>query len=248
MPRSVVLAGTIRCDRCLLPPRWCICSSLAMVTTGIEVDVLLHGREQWRPSSTGKLIARCVTGASYRIYERHDRQRRPPAPDLGGSLHHGIETFSPPRGPLTADDVWILHPRGEPLPASNQGRGGIVNAVPPRRVVLLDGSWGEAEEMLRAAEQVGRRVRLSLSGQSRFWLREQRDTDHFSTAEALLAVFQAAGDRAAESQFRLHFELHVYATLRARGHKQLAADYLESSPLPTAIPTFLAALDMRRPG
>ena len=248
MPRSVVLAGTTRCDRCLLPPRWCICSALAMVTTGIEVDVLLHGREQWRPSSTGKLIARCVTGASCRIYERHDRQRRPPAPDLGGSVPHASATSSPPRGPLAAEDVWILHPRGEPLPASDEGMGEAIPAVPPRRVVLLDGSWGEAEEMLRAVEQVGRRVRLSLSGQSRFWLREQRDTDHFSTAEALLAVFQAAGDRAAESQFRLHFELHVYATLRARGHKQLAADYLESSPLPKAIPAFLAALDTRRPG
>ena len=248
MPRSVVLAGTTRCDRCLLPPRWCICSALAMVTTGIEVDVLLHGREQWRPSSTGKLIARCVTGASCRIYERHDRQRRPPAPDLGGSVPHASATSSPPRGPLAAGDVWILHPRGEPLPACDEGMGEAIPAVPPRRVVLLDGSWGEAEEMLRAVEQVGRRVRLSLSGQSRFWLREQRDTDHFSTAEALLAVFQAAGDRAAESQFRLHFELHVYATLRARGHKQLAADYLESSPLPKAIPAFLAALDTRRPG
>jgi DTW domain-containing protein YfiP len=248
MPRSVVLAGTTRCDRCLLPPRWCICSALEMVTTGIEVDVLLHGREQWRPSSTGKLIARCVTGACCRIYERHDRQRRPPAPDLERNVHHVSERFSPPNNPFAADDVWILHPRGEPLPASDEGTEEAIHAVPPRRVVLLDGSWGEAEEMLRAAEQVGRRVRLSLSGQSRFWLREQRDRNHFSTAEALLAVFQAAGDRAAESQFRLHFELHVYATLRARGHKQLAADYLESSPLPKVIPAFLAALDTRRPG
>ena len=33
MARSVILAGTIRCDGCCLPPRWCLCAALRPVGT-----------------------------------------------------------------------------------------------------------------------------------------------------------------------------------------------------------------------
>ena len=68
MARSVVLAGAARCDGCRLPPRWCVCHALPPAVTGIQVDVLMHRREQWKPSSTGKLIERTVAGARCHIY------------------------------------------------------------------------------------------------------------------------------------------------------------------------------------
>jgi hypothetical protein len=50
----------------------------------------------------------------------------------------------------------------------------------------------------------------------------------------------------AASQFGLQFELHVYATLRARGHKEAAEAYLKGSSLPEAFPDFLSQLNERR--
>jgi len=90
-------------------------------------------------------------------------------------------------------------------------------------------------------------VRLSQTGASRFWLRSQEHLDRFSTAEALIAVLQALGDTGAADRLRLQFELHVYATLRARGHKEAAGEYLAGSALPGAFPEFLARLHERRP-
>jgi DTW domain-containing protein YfiP len=223
MARSVVLAGTVRCERCQLPPRWCVCAGLAPVKSALHVDVLMHHREQWRPSSTGKLIERIVEGAHTHIYRREAPPKRDEIVQSGREL-------------------WILHPLGESLAEI---------ALPPAenvQVLLLDGSWGEAAEMARAVEPWGRRVRLPMEGKSRYWLREQQEEGKFSTVEALLFLLAALGEREAEAQLRLHFELHVYASLLARGRKWPAAEYLDASPIKTALPEFLAKLLERRRG
>jgi hypothetical protein len=60
-----------------------------------------------------------------------------------------------------------------------------------------------------------------------------------------LAVLQ---ERDAEAHLRLHFELHVYASLLARGRKWPAAEYLDTSPIKTALPDFLRRLIEPRRG
>ncbi len=224
MARSVVLAGTPRCDVCRLPPRWCVCGAVPPVETTVRVDVLIHRSEQWRPSSTGGLVARAVAAARCHVYQREDR------------FHAGV--FQPEALRLPGHELWVLHPRGEELPAG----GGA--ATP--QVLLLDGNWRQANHMLRAVERLGRCVRLPAGGVSRFWLRDQHATGHLSTAEALLGVMRALGDTRAADRFRLHFELHVYATLRARGQRQLAADFLRDSPLRAELPAVLERLEMPR--
>ena len=229
MGRSVVRAGAVRCHACRLAPRWCVCRALPQATTAIQVDVLMHPQEQCKPSSTGKLIERAVQGARCQLYQR-------------GSHQHGGPS-APSLAALQAPELWILHPLGEPLESIQS----VIDSSTPLRVLLLDGNWSQAGEMLRTVESMGRCVRLRAAGPSRYWLRDQREPSHISTAEALLGVFNAVGDTAAEVQFRLHFELHVYASLRARGRRQLAEDYLLDSPLKAAIPDFLERLNARRP-
>jgi DTW domain-containing protein YfiP len=224
MARSVVLAGTGRCPLCLLPPRWCICGTLQPVVNPLQVGVLFHRREQWRPTSTGKLIERIFSNARTHVFQR-DR------PWI--------------REEIVASDreLWILHPRGEPL------SGGAETAADPARiqVLLLDGSWGEAGQMLRQVEKWGRPIRLPLPATSRYWLREQQGEGQLSTVEALLGLLAAIRQPDAEALLRLHFELHVYASLRARGQKAKAALYLENSPLLHSIPHVLDQLHQRRP-
>ena len=229
MGRSVVRAGAVRCHSCRLAPRWCVCRALPQATTAIQVDVLMHPQEQCKPSSTGKLIERAVQGARCQLYQR-------------GSHQHGGPS-APSLAALQAPELWILHPLGEPLESIQS----VIDSSTPLHVLLLDGNWSQAGEMLRTVESMGRCVRLRAAGPSRYWLRDQREPSHISTAEALLGVFNAVGDTAAEVQFRLHFELHVYASLRARGRRQLAEDYLLDSPLKAAIPDFLERLNARRP-
>ncbi len=218
--RSVVLNNTPRCGRCRLPPRWCVCAGQKGVQCDLEIDVLTHHREWFRPSSTSHLIQRVMPAARQHLW----RRERPIDP---------ASIRKPGR------ELWVLHPHGAPMPA-----GAAATKV---QVVLLDGAWRETSAMAQGMGAWGRLVSLPMAGESRYWLRAQADVSRFSTIEALLWMMQALGCQEAHDDLRAQFELHVYANLRARGFKELAAEFLKSSPVPACFPEMLAQLHTRRP-
>ena len=218
--RSVVRGTTVRCDRCRLPPRWCVCPGLSEVRCPLQIDVLVHHRERHRPSSTGNLIQRVLPESRQHVWRR-ERQMR-------------VEDLRMP-----GRELWIVHPRGAPIPD---------DAAPEAvQLVLLDGSWGEASAMAREIASWGRTVNLPMAGESRFWLRAQQDRGRFSTVEALMFLLQRFGLTAAHEALRVQFELHVYASLRSRGRKATAAEFLADSVIGSALPALLAELHTRRP-
>lgn len=219
MSRSVVLRPSVRCERCRLAPRWCVCDGLAAVDSPLRVDVLMHVMESYRPSSTGHLINRVLPGAGVHLY----RKEAPPA----------REAIAVP-----GRDLWILHPQGDPPPT---------DADPARvQVLLLDGTWVQATGMARHIAGWGRRVSLPMTGESRYWLRAQAGPGRFSTMEALLFVMAGLGLTDAHRRLREQFELHVLASLCARGHKAQARDYLRGSPVAAAFPDLVARLVAER--
>ena len=220
MARSVILESTPRCDRCRFTSRWCICAGLQTIACPLQVDVLIHRREFWRPTSTGRLINRVLPASRGHVFERE-------APPQRGSL------VAPGR------ELWIMHPRGEPLPA-----GAVPSEV---QVLLLDGSWREAASMLPVVEGWGRRVRLPMTGPGRYWLRAHQEGLKYSTIEALIFLLDALGLSAEAARLRLQFELHVYAGLRTRGAKARAEEFLTTSGLRAAFPELLEQLGRRRP-
>jgi len=220
MPRSVVLGKTPRCDRCQYALRWCICEGARTIDCPLQVEVLIHHREFWRPTSTGRLINRVIPSSRGHVF-RHDLPL----------IHASI--VQPDRS------LWILHPLGEPLPTD----------APPAnlQVLLLDGSWREAARMMHAVERWGRLVSLPMSGPSRYLLRDQQGTGKYSTVEALLFLMAALGLTREHAELRLQFELHVYAGLRARGEKAAAEKFLADSPVREAFPELLQKLAEKRP-
>ena len=237
MGRSVVLAGAARCPRCSLPPRLCVCDTLPPVETRLPVHVLIHRHEQRKPSSTGSLIARTVNGATCHVY--HRVSRLVPATGLPA------DAVEPGR------ELWILHPCGEPFPAAAGSADDSPADDSPAslpQILLLDGTWRQAGEMLRSVEGRGRCVSLPDAGAaaSRYWLREPPGPSQISTAETLVGVFAALGEHEAARRLRLHFELHVYAMLLARGKREMAERYLGHSPLLTEAPETLGRLPAAR--
>lgn len=220
MTRSVVHNQTPRCERCRFLPRWCICAGLRTVECPLAVDVLMHHREFQRPTSTGHLVTRVFPEARLHLH----RQEGPPA----------RETVARP-----GRELWILHPRGEAVPA---------NAKPEQlQVLLLDGSWSEAARMATHVAGWGRLIRLPEAGASRNSLRRQEQSGKYATVESLIFLLAALGLTAAEAQLRVQFELHVYAGLRTRGARAQAEDFLAQSPIRDAFPDLLAELHRRRP-
>ena len=175
--------------------------------------------ESYRPSSTGHLIKRVLPAAGLHLY----RKERPLArADLAP----------------TEKELWILHPHGDPMPAKAD-----LSRV---QALLIDGTWVQATEMARAVTPWGRRVSLPMVGESRYWLRAQSGPGRFSTVEALLFLLNAVGLAEAHAQLRRQFELHVFASLCARGQKQDALRYLVDSPVREAFPELIAQLTRSR--
>jgi DTW domain-containing protein YfiP len=163
----------------------------------LQVEVLMHFREQWRPSSTGRLIERAMVGTRRHVF----RKEVPIARE---------SVVAPGR------EFWILHPRGQILDASAQ-----LPSPDTLQVLLLDGSWGETRNMVSMTEDWGRLVQLPLAGESRYWLRAQQGDGRQSTVEALMGLLRLLGLGSAAAQIALHFELQVYASLQARGQTGL---------------------------
>jgi DTW domain-containing protein YfiP len=194
----------------------------------LEIDVLIHHREFWRPTSTGRLINRVIPASRSHVF-RHD------LPLVEAEIRRPGREF------------WILHPLGEPLPAPTALAKGKTAAGMPAQVLLLDGSWREAARMMHGVKPWGRLISLPMKGPSRYLLRGQQGAENYSTAEALLFLLDALGLKAEHAALRLQFELHVYAGLRARGEKTAAETFLVNSPLREALPELLAELNRRRP-
>jgi DTW domain-containing protein YfiP len=197
------------------------------------VEVLIHRLEQCRPSSTGNLVCRAVAETVCHVYQRGNR--------------FFSETGYPADATEAGRELWVLHPSGDPLPEPAATEASA--SQPPPAVLLLDGSWRQAGEMLASMQGRGRCVRLpdaATSEPSRYWLRNQAQPEQLCTAEALMGVLAAVGEPEAAQHLRLHFELHVYATLRVRGHRELAERYLGHSPLLTDAPDALDRLHARR--
>lgn len=181
--------------------------------------MLIHHREFNRPTSTGRLINRVMPASRSHLF----RRERPLA---------RADLVAPGRS------LWILHPRGEPLPAG---------AAPEKlQVLLLDGSWREAVHMAHHVVSWGRLVRLPVSGPGRYQLRTHEYEGKYSTVEALLILLAALGLTQAAAGLRLQFELHVYAGLRTRGAKARAEEFLATSPIREAFPALLEELHRRR--
>ena len=235
MARSVVFRGTTRCPRCRIAPRWCICAAARTVSLPFAVDILMHNGEFHKPTSTGNLIHRLVPASRRIIYHN---QRPPRREDVCKENQ----------------TLWILHPRGDSLDKVLAGAP-VIPPVPSTtsaplplaslHVLLIDGTWAQSTDMLRHVDRWGQKISLpatSFPPESRYWLRLQHHTGHFSTIEALMALLNMLGCQHEHDTLRHQFELHVYASLLARGQKTEAAEFLVKSPLVKELPALVNKL------
>lgn len=180
----------------------------------------MHYCEVHRPSSTGHLIKRLLPESRLMI-------------GGGGRPLDRAALVRPDR------ELWLLHPQGQLPPA---------DAKPESvQVLLIDGSWKQASDLLRSIKGWGRSVRLPMSGTSRFQLRTQQGDNQFSTVEALLFLLAGFGLDTAHTTLRRQFELHVFAGLLARGKQADARRFLADSPAREAFPELIARLDPPAP-
>ncbi len=111
-----------RCPRCGLHLPLCLCARLPHVATVTRVVVIMHYREDERPSNTGRLVHYCLTNSEL------IRRGRRGAP---------VAVVAIPRGARPA----ILYPADDAIPLDRWP------GAPPDWLVVPDGSWGQASRI-----------------------------------------------------------------------------------------------------
>lgn len=167
-----------RCARCFLQPVFCLCADLPRIEVGPQLVVLRHWRERTKTSNTGRILALSVAGTVVEDYGVRD------------------ESFDP--SPALVEGSWLVFPAGSeegqdrpPLPA--------VPAAPPKAIVLLDGTWGQARRMSHRIPGLSALPRLAIgpprAGVQR--LRAPHAPWAVSTIEAGALALEAVGETAA---------------------------------------------------
>lgn len=186
--------GGGRCPRCALKLAVCACSLLGPLAVRTRFVVLRHVREAEKSSNTARWAALLLPDCELRPWGAR--------PDVAW-----LQDVGQPGD-------WLLFPDDSP-PSCPQRP-----AVPPGRVVVLDGTWRQVRRMLRALPALQALPHLSVVARPRrFGLRASPSPSHLSTLEAMSsAVAVLESETLAEAMDVCHREL-VTRALSARGRR-----------------------------
>jgi DTW domain-containing protein YfiP len=155
-------AALIRCPRCLLQQRVCLCAEIPTVATRTRVVIVRHHLEQHRSSNSGRLAHLALPNS-----EIVDHGGRP----------------GPAKLPAL-DGAWLLFPEGEPATRAPE--------PPPRQLIVLDATWSQARRMYRKLEALRGLpiLRLPEGWRASARLREAPSADRVSTIEAIAGALR----------------------------------------------------------
>ncbi len=187
-----------RCDVCLLAKDYCICEHTQAHSLDtqypLEIWLLMHKEESYKPTNTGRLIEHCLPQHSRRFYWH----RTLPDPEFLALLKD--EKYQP----------HIIYP-GDREGISHR----VVKEVQRQEgkipvFIILDGSWRQAGRMFRLSKYLQHLPVLPLDTQrhSEYKLRKAPDEFHLCTCEVameLLASHQQPHASQALGDYFKHF-------------------------------------------
>lgn len=192
----------VRCQRCLLPDRHCLCATLQPQQSRSRFCLVMFDTEPMKPSNTGRLIADVLPDTLAFGWSRTE-----PDPALLAAVQ------SSDYQPVVVFPASYADPGREVLTAPP------ISGKPPL-FIMLDGTWSEARKMFRKSPWLDHFsvMSLSVSTPSRYTLREAHGEGQHCTAEVAAALLAQAGDSAAASALQQHFEQFRHAYLAGKPH------------------------------
>jgi DTW domain-containing protein len=165
-----------RCARCAFPEAFCLCPELAPIPSRVAITVVRHASEIPRLTNSARWAALALERAEL--------------------LDHALPGCPFDDASLREPGAVLLFPGGEPWPAG---------APPPRRVVVPDGTWGQARRMVQRLEPLRALPRLTLPLPPPAFRLRRAPEGGMSTAEAIAGALRLVGDTdAADALLRVH--------------------------------------------
>lgn len=202
----------IRCKRCLLAKRYCICGDVQAVPAQSQFCLLMYDTEPLKPSNTGRLIADVLPDTRAFLWSRTEVN-----PDLIALLDD--PTYQP----------MVIFPESHCDPERD-----IINT--PRcdngkkpLFIILDGTWPEACKMFRKSPYLAKFPVLSLHMHktSNYRLRESPSAEQFCTAEVAIELLRQSDSLRSAEALQNHFDnfrLHYLASKANKSVEQIVKE------------------------
>ncbi|MFP2907447.1 tRNA-uridine aminocarboxypropyltransferase [Pyxidicoccus sp. 3LFB2] len=190
------LAG--RCPRCFLPTALCLCAEVPSVSTRTELLVIRHHKETLKSTNTARMAALALPRCRIVSYGS-------PGQPFDASV-------------LEAPDTWLLFPDTQQTPVQDAPR--------PARLIVLDGSWGQARRMVQRVPALRRLPGLKLPPPLKDTRRLRRPPhpDGMSTLEAIAgALAYLEGEDVAAPLYALH-EVMIDRVMMSRGRMAMPGE------------------------
>ncbi|MBY4675682.1 tRNA-uridine aminocarboxypropyltransferase [Marinobacterium arenosum] len=179
-----------RCGHCLLTPRTCICEFRFLHHAQARFCLLMHRKEQYKPTNTGRLIGDVIANT-----EQLEWQRTAPGERLARLLDD--PTLAP----------HIVFP-----PAEDYRHRMVSRPVDDGRIplfILPDGTWRQARRIFRHSRYLDQLPVISPQQQllSRYHLRKKIEPDQLCTAEVAAAMLDQIGDPRSARLLDAYFDI-----------------------------------------
>ncbi|MGV3346914.1 tRNA-uridine aminocarboxypropyltransferase [Enterobacteriaceae bacterium LUAb1] len=180
----------VRCQRCLLPQKNCLCDTVQPHLSQSHFLLVMFDTEPMKPSNTGRLIADILPATQAFSWSR----------------------TAPDQSLLAA----VANPAVQPVvvfPESYASTGRQILHTPPAGkpplFIMLDGTWPEARKMFRKSPWLDHFpvMSLKLTTPSAYSLRTAHAKGQHCTAEIAIELLTQNGDIAAALALHKHFSL-----------------------------------------
>lgn len=166
--------GKIRCSRCRMDQKLCVCAFLRPIDSiSLPISMIFHRKEWPKPSNTGHFIAKIFPNVQQIFYHGE-----------------GYQGFCEQTRRASQKPILIFPDPDVPILDSGDEQNVKTNGL-----VFLDGTWNQAQQMLKRSPEIAALPRRRLAPPKREAMLWKEDLDHgMATYEAVawaLSVFSA---------------------------------------------------------
>jgi len=123
------------CPKCFFREKWCICEKIPTIHTDISFLILRHTKEVMKSSNTGRLAHLALPNSQLLTY---GERGKPFVPST-----------------VCGEDTWLLF-------ATNDNEEILPLPKPPKKVLVLDGTWRQARRMFYRMPEIRNLPRIGL--------------------------------------------------------------------------------------
>ena len=214
------------CTRCLRPLTHCLCQWIPALDSRTRVLVLQHPDEARHALNTARLAVLGLRNASLCV-GRHF--------DAGLWQVPGYQPwllFPGQDAEILASADPAIGPAGNPVAnaAGNAAMAAAADAAqePPRLLVVPDGTWRHARQLLAAHPALAALPRAALAGTrlSRYRIRHAEHSQALATIEAVAGALDALEAPRSFAALLKPFEMLVAGQIAAMGHERYERDHV----------------------